>query len=344
MKQIASTYTYNKTSGVISLTGVNIGRDQLLLIVNTTRNVTYYNFADSTTTLQAFTQGANTSITLASSVVSASSAHNNADALTIYYDDQVSGIIALDRNGTPILFQASDDGAFDENGAAIQAFVRLFDENLVQYSVANPLPIAGAVTAVDLGAKADAVATTDTGTFSVIAFIKRGLQNWTSLLAKIPTLVSGRIPVDGSGVTQPVSLATAPTTPVTGTFWQTTQPVSGTFYQGTQPVSLASLPALVAGSAQIGSVSIALSTTPAVTTFTSITSATLIASNTSRKMLTIQNTGAGILYVLFGTGTASSTNFSLQMNSGDYYENGFYNGQVNAIFATAGTAYVTSLT
>ena len=170
----------------------------------------------------------------------------------------------------------------------------------------------GGVTATDLGAKADAVATTDTGTFSVIAFIKRGLQNWTSLLAKIPTLVSGRIPVDGSGVTQPVSLA--------------------------------SLPALVAGTAQIGSVSIAPSTTPAVTTFTSITSATLIASNTSRKMLTIQNAGAGILYVLLGSGTASSTNFSVQLNSYDFYENDYYSGQINAIFATAGTAYVTSLT
>lgn len=30
---------------------------------------------------------------------------------------------------------------------------------------------------------------------------------------------------------------TAPTTPVTGTFWQATQPVSGTFWQATQPVS-----------------------------------------------------------------------------------------------------------
>lgn len=90
MKQIVQNYTYNKTSGVISLTDVNIDRDQLLLVVNTTRNITYYNFADSATTLQAFTQGANTSVTLASSVISASSTHTNADALTIYYDDQIS--------------------------------------------------------------------------------------------------------------------------------------------------------------------------------------------------------------------------------------------------------------
>ena len=43
---------------------------------------------------------------------------------------------------------------------------------------------------------------------------------------------AGRLTVDGSGVTQPVS----------GTFWQATQPVSGTFWQATQPVSAASLP------------------------------------------------------------------------------------------------------
>lgn len=53
--------------------------------------------------------------------------------------------------------------------------------------------------------------------------------------------------VDGSAVTQPVSIATMPSTPVTGNFWQDTQPVSiasmpttpvtGTFYPDTQPIS-----------------------------------------------------------------------------------------------------------
>jgi len=39
-----------------------------------------------------------------------------------------------------------------------------------------------------------------------------------------------------------VVVTSAPTTAVTGTFWQATQPVSGTFYQATQPVSAAALP------------------------------------------------------------------------------------------------------
>jgi hypothetical protein len=68
----------------------------------------------------------------------------------------------------------------------------------------------------DLGAPADSAATTDTGTFSLIALIKRGLQNWTTLLGRIPanlTVASTRLLVDGSGVTQPTSVATrTPTT------------------------------------------------------------------------------------------------------------------------------------
>jgi len=105
----------------------------------------------------------------------------------------------------PIGYASVDgDGQLDQWTAVDQS------SPLPVYFPANyPIPAGtnsiGAVTALDLGAKADAVATTDTGTFSVIALIKRGLQNWTSLLAKIPALVSGRIPVDGSGVTQPVS-------------------------------------------------------------------------------------------------------------------------------------------
>jgi len=73
----------------------------------------------------------------------------------------------------------------------------------------------GAVTVADgadaaLGAKADAAASSDGGAFSLIALAKRALGNWTTLLARIPALVSGRMPVDGSGVTQPVSAAALP--------------------------------------------------------------------------------------------------------------------------------------
>lgn len=50
----------------------------------------------------------------------------------------------------------------------------------------------------NLGARADAAASSDTGTFSLIAFIKRALQNWTTLLSRLPSLISSRLPVASS--------------------------------------------------------------------------------------------------------------------------------------------------
>lgn len=159
MKQIAPNYTYNKTTGVITLTGVNIDRDQLLLIVNTTRNVTYYNFADSATTLQAFTQGANTSITLNSAVVSASSSHANADALTIYYDDQVTanlGNVVGFAPGDPPdqavrIAWTSDDtlrgAGLDAGGEPLPIQIYLGNSVGNRVTTGNPLPISGTVTA-----------------------------------------------------------------------------------------------------------------------------------------------------------------------------------------------------
>lgn len=107
------------------------------------------------------------------------------------------------------------------------------------------------------------------------------------------------IPTTSAGAeitTQPVSLATAPTTPVTGTFWQTTQPVSlatapttpvtGTFFQATQPVSFT------------GSTDVATQTTLA----------------TLNTKVTAVNTGAVVLSS--GTVTTVSTVTNVSQNGG----------------------------
>lgn len=54
--------------------------------------------------------------------------------------------------------------------------------------------------ATNIGTVADVAATTDAGSFSILAFIKRAMANWTALLAKLPALVGNRVPVDASGV------------------------------------------------------------------------------------------------------------------------------------------------
>ena len=99
-------------------------------------------------------------------------------------------------------------------------------------------PVSGTVAATQSGVwSASGQATTNAPLYTT------GTANPLSLT------LAGALRVDGSATTQPVSIASMPSTPVTGTFWQATQPVSGT-------VTVGSLPALPAGANAIGSVTV----------------------------------------------------------------------------------------
>ena len=77
---------------------------------------------------------------------------------------------------------------------------------------------------------------------------------------------------------------------------------------------------LMVSSLITGTVTITQPSTPTVTTVgDTITSTQLIASNTSRKEVEFYNGSSAILYLLKGTGTASATNYTVQLNQGDYY-------------------------
>jgi hypothetical protein len=80
------------------------------------------------------------------------------------------------------------------------------------------------------------------------------------------------------------------------------------------------------------------------TDFTSTSYGTIATASTGRLGCTIFNSGPGNLHVMLGTATASTTAFSVKLSSGDYYEVPFnYTGLIGGIFATAGTAEVTTL-
>jgi predicted acyltransferase (DUF342 family) len=85
MKQIWPDYSYSPATNVLTLTGLNIDRDQLLLVAAPERGRIMYNFADSSVTASAFTSGANTSLTL----VATTAGLTTTAALVIYYDDQL---------------------------------------------------------------------------------------------------------------------------------------------------------------------------------------------------------------------------------------------------------------
>lgn len=72
-------------------------------------------------------------------------------------------------------------------------------------------------------------------------------------------------------------------------------------------------------------------------TSSSTTSAVLLNVNTARNGATIRNTDDNILYVLLDDGTASATNHTVALASGDYYElPARYIGEVNGAWATDG--------
>jgi hypothetical protein len=99
---------------------------------------------------------------------------------------------------------------------------------------------------------------------------------------------------------------------------------------------------LVVSSSSGGAAGPATGTNSAVAS--GVVSATILASNAARKGATITNTDANALYLDLSGGTASSTNFSVQIASNAYYEVPFgYTGKITGIWAAdgSGSALVT---
>ena len=94
MKQIWPDYSYSPATNVLTLTGLNIDRDQLLLVTAADRGRIMYNFADSAVTASAYTAGANTALTL----VASTAGLTTTASLVIYYDDQLQSTAITIQN------------------------------------------------------------------------------------------------------------------------------------------------------------------------------------------------------------------------------------------------------
>ena len=80
------------------------------------------------------------------------------------------------------------------------------------------------------------------------------------------------------------------------------------------------------------------------TTFTSTSYGTIATASTGRLGAQIFSEGPGNLHITLGTGTTSTSSYTVRLSSGDYYEiPSNYTGLVGGIFATAGTARVTEV-
>ena len=175
-------------------------------------------------------------------------------------------------------------------------------------------PIAASVTAV--GATDDAAASSDSGTFSLIALLKR-------LLGKLPALSNGAVPV-APNVQQGGGAVTASTTRVT------------LATDGPEVAALASLDSKAP-----------VARTPTTTSVaSSATSVLLLAANANRKGLTIYNESTAILRISHSNPATNGNHFATLQPGGFYGEDqqAYTTRAIYGIWSAAnGTAQVREL-
>ena len=417
MKQIWPNYSYSPATNVLTLTGLNIDRDQLLLVTAADRGRIMYNFADSSVTASAFTSGANTALTL----VATTAGLTTTAALVIYYDDQLQSTAVsisnlpstqtiagtVTANGGNFAYAQDEDTSNPSDRGVLIGWRDDANGSFRNTSDAQPLPISGTVTvdnSVTIGSAIDALndyafnynqawpivyANTHggdpfpiSGTVTIGSALPTGTNRIGVVTIGAGTVTLGASTAQIGSVTANLAYSQTATTisstavtaipvvfPTSGAYGGSLQGYNGTntyIYSGIQaiggtslasatslPVSLGSLPALVAGTAQIGSVTASISnsvvtfypmqgTAVSLTTFNSTTSSTtLVSAIANREVLTVFNEGAGNLHISAGA-TCTTISYQVRLSAGDYWE--CPQGQLSlahtAVFATAGTARV----
>ena len=273
MKQIWPNYSYSPATNVLTLTGLNIDRDQLLLVTAADRGRIMYNFADSSVTASAFTSGANTALTL----VATTAGLTTTAALVIYFDDQatsstVTGTVELGPTSLNALESITVTmGQVTVTGGLTDVQLR-----------ASAVTVGGTVTVGNSLTISSLPAISGTVTANVVSspsLVGGGYSNFQDLIGNNSFSVYGNVDIESinsalpsgtnrigvvtiGGGTVTIGAGTAQIGSVTASI-SGTVPVSGTFFQATQPVSLtsttvtvSSIPALVAGTANIGVVTI----------------------------------------------------------------------------------------
>ena len=359
MKQIWPNYSYSPTTNVLTLTGLNIDLDQLLLVTAADRGRIMYNFADSSVTASAFTSGANTALTL----VATTAGLTTTAALVIYYDDQlqstsvsISNLPSTQTIAGTVTANAVGYNYQETSPALIPIMFDGNDRNYIPIGPSEsplPLPISGTVTigsALPAGTNRIGVVTIGAGTVTIGA--------GTAQIGSVTASISGTVPISISSVTvgNSVTIGSLPAISGTVTAMAGTN-FSDEIYQGilayangeggdgSAPlqVNIGTLPAI---SGTVTANTFALQGTAVTTSnFTSTTASTVLADyNATREVLTIFNEGAGNLHICAGA-TCTTIAYQVRLSAGDYYEVPNHQTTIthSAVFATAGTARVTQV-
>jgi hypothetical protein len=360
MKQIWPNYSYSPTTNVLTLTGLNIDVDQLLLVSAPERGRIMYNFADSTVTASAFTAGANTGLTL----VASTAGLTTTAALVIYYDDQLQSTAITISN-----FPASQAVTFSDASltntqlrasavtiggtvtvgnsvtiSSLPAISGVVTANVLAYDESNDAM--GELRTLSVGSRGGALEVVGANTANAI--VANGLPcvpifGSVTIGSALPAGTNriGVVTIGGGTVT--IGAGTAQIGSVTASI-SGTVPISISSVTVGNSVTIGSLPSI---SGTVTANTFAVQGTAVTTSnFTSTTASTVLASfNATREVLTIFNEGAGNLHIAPGA-TCTTIAYQVRLSAGDYYEVPNHQTTIthSAVFATAGTARVTEVT
>jgi hypothetical protein len=301
MKQIVSNYSYSPATNVVTLTGVNIDADQLLLIVAPQVGRTLYNFASVTGTVSA---GADTRVTLNASTAGLTTT----SPLVIFYDDQgstqtVAGTVTATNNAIDnYLISAFEDAATSDASVAIR----------VQGTPGYPMGISGTVTANGIQ---DQVQDALFGNDQLVNSLNAGL------------LLSENVPISGTvTVSNSVTIGSLPAisgTVTANAILQNANAMAQAFIDESN--AYGSVSVVLSGSA--GDIGVAGTVTAAAPngslttrfgtpTTANVSFATSAVTNASRKYLLIQNVTTGSNVITVGIGFTPTTTQGIQLTAG----------------------------
>jgi len=359
MKQIWPTYAYSPTTNVLTLTGLNIDRDQLLLVTAADRGRIMYNFADSSVTASAFTSGANTALTL----VATTAGLTTTAALVIYFDDQatsstVTGTVELGPTSlnalesiTVTMGQVTVTGGLTDvqlrasavtvggtvtvgNSVTISSLPAITQDivdglNYYSGNYEDRLPVTFTLDPLPAGSNL-------IGQVQINGQITSNISAGTARIGVV-TIGAGTVTI-GAGTAQigsvtvgnSVTIASLPAISGTVTanagngFINAVE--NGLFdfisNEGVMPISgTVTIGSLPAISGTVTANTFALQGTAVTTSnFTSTTASTVLANyNATREVLTIFNEGAGNLHIAPGA-TCTTIAYQVRLSAGDYYE------------------------
>ena len=337
MKKFHQTYSFAPGAagvGTVTLTGLNVSLDKIQLITNVTQNTIIYNFADSLVGAAAYTQAANSVLTLDI----ATTGYSASDKLQIIYDDgsnvdTITGTVAVSAlpalpTGNNTIGTVLVSGTVPVSGnVGVTSLPALPAGNntIGNVTINGTVPVSGTVSI----SGTPSVAISGNTTINPIPAGSNaiGTVGVTSLPA-LPTGANtiGAVTISGTPSVQVTSL------PALATGNNTIGAVN---INGTPNVGVTSLPAIPAGSNAIGSVTI--SSLPSLPT----------GSNT---IGTVNNApGENHLGEIGGRGVTVSGSFSRPANATAYAANYVVSNSTSATTlmsfsiarVNAGTGYIT---